>query len=120
MQVQGEDFTKTVAPTAKMVIVRYLLTVVVSQGWQLHQMDVHNAFLHGDLHKEIYMKPPPDFCPPKPYLVYKLKKSLYGLRQVPLASALSAYSFHQSPLDHFLFVYHKHGLFLALSILWMT
>lgn len=44
-----------------MVIVRTFLTVVVAKGWQLHQMDVHNAFLHRDLEEEVYMKLPPSF-----------------------------------------------------------
>ena len=61
IQVEGEDFTETFAPVAKMVTVRCLLTVAVSQGWEFHQMYVHNAFLHRNLHEEIYMNPPPAF-----------------------------------------------------------
>jgi len=63
-QVQGEDFTEIFAPVAKMVTVRCLITVEVSRGWPLHQMDVDNAFLHGDLDDKIYIKPPPGFHPP--------------------------------------------------------
>ena len=36
-------------------------------------MDVHNPFLHGDLDEDIYMKPPPEFDPASPHLVYNLK-----------------------------------------------
>ena len=108
-QIEGVDYNETFAPVARMVTVRCVLTIAISKGWELHQMDVHNAFLHGDLDEDIYMRPPPGFDPPAPNLVCKLKKSLYGLRQAPrqwyfkLAKALLAYGFKQSPLDHSLF-----------------
>jgi len=58
-QIEGEDYNETFAPVACMVTVRCILTIAVSKGWTLHQMDVHNAFLHGDLEEHIYMKPHP-------------------------------------------------------------
>jgi len=60
-QVQGEDYHETFAPVAKMVTVRTLLALAVAKGWALHQMDVYNAFLHGDLAEDIYVKVPPGF-----------------------------------------------------------
>ena len=69
-------------------------------------MDIHNAFLHGDLDEEVYMKLPPGFSPHSQGLVCRLKKSLYGLRQAPrcwfakLAHALKRYGFHQSYSDY--------------------
>ena len=48
-------------------------------------MDVKSAFLHGDLHEEIYMEQPLGFIHNDSNLVCHLKESLYGLKQAPFA-----------------------------------
>ena len=48
-------------------------------------MDVKSSFLHGNLHEEIYMKKPPGFIQHDSSLVFRLKKSLYGIKQAPRA-----------------------------------
>ncbi|MCO5599296.1 hypothetical protein L7F22_053397 [Adiantum nelumboides] len=44
-----------------MEIVRAIIAMAIAKGWILHQMDVKNAFLHGDLQEDIYMEQPPSF-----------------------------------------------------------
>ncbi|RVW32960.1 Retrovirus-related Pol polyprotein from transposon RE1 [Vitis vinifera] len=59
----GVNYEETFAPMAKMITVCTILALAASSDWPLHQMDVKNAFLHGDLKKCIYMKPPPGLFP---------------------------------------------------------
>ena len=67
-----------------MATVCTIIGVAASKGWMLHQMDVKNAFLHGDLQEEVYMEQPQGFEDVnQPSYVCKLKKALYGLKQAP-------------------------------------
>lgn len=105
-----------------MVSVRIFLQVAVARNWELHQMDVHNAFLHGDLTKEVYMKLPPGFCAESSTRVCRLRKSLYGLKQAPrclfanLTEALTSYGFTQSWSDYSLFSFIRDGVQLCILV----
>ena len=55
-QVHGLDYDETFAPIAKMDSIRLALSIAASGRWEVHQMDMKNAFLHGDLSHEIYME----------------------------------------------------------------
>nr|GEY18059.1 putative reverse transcriptase, RNA-dependent DNA polymerase [Tanacetum cinerariifolium] len=94
-----------------------------NKRWPLHQFDVTNAFLHGELKKEVYMDPPPEFVESSnPREVCRLKKSLYGLKQSPRAwfgrftLAMRKYGFKQSNSDHTLFLKWKGKLVTCLII----
>ena len=85
-QTYGLDYQETFAPVAKLNTVRVLLSLVVNLDWNLHQLDIKNAFLNGDLEEEVYMEIPPSLKKPSDgNLVCKLNKSLYGLKQSPRA-----------------------------------
>ena len=107
----GVDYKETFAPVAKMTTVRVLLSVSVNNGWFLSQMDVKNAFLHGDLEEEVFMKLPPGHSlSSTPNLVCKLHKSIYGLKQSPrawhakLSGALDTLGFSKSSADSSLYI----------------
>lgn len=56
----GVHFNETLSPIEKMTTIHCLLAVAAHHHWSINQLDVNNAFLHGDLHKEFFMKVPKD------------------------------------------------------------
>lgn len=102
--------------------VRFILKVAAAKGWEVHQMDIHNAFLHGDLEEEIYMQLPPGFQTDDATKVCRLRKSLYGLKQSPrcwfakLIKALLSFGFKQSYEDYSLFSFVKDNICLHILV----
>jgi len=112
-QTYGIDYDETFAPVAKMGTVRTLISCAANFGWPLHQLDVKNAFLHGDLQEEVYMEISPGFSNEQTLgKVCKLKKSLYGLKQSPRAwfdrfrRAVCDMGYSQCNGDHTVFYRH--------------
>jgi hypothetical protein len=60
-QIHEINYDETFAPVAKLDSIMLALAIGAARGWKVHQMDVKNAFLHGDLSKEIYMEQSPRF-----------------------------------------------------------
>ncbi len=80
-QTYGIDYEETYSPVANMTTIRIIIAMAITKGWFLHQMDVKNDFLHGDLQEEIYMEQPANYVDQThPNLVCRLKKALYGLK----------------------------------------
>jgi hypothetical protein len=83
-QVHSIENDETFAPVENMDSIRLALSIMATKGWEVHQMDIKNKFLHGDLYEEIYIEHPHGFMQDSS-LVYRLKKSFYGLKQAPRA-----------------------------------
>jgi histone deacetylase 1/2 len=86
VQRPGIDFDQTFSPVVKPATIRTVLTLAASHKWPVHQLDVSNAFLHGELKETVYCQEPTGFVDElHPDYVCLLDKSLYGLRQAPRA-----------------------------------
>ncbi|KAJ4761435.1 hypothetical protein LUZ62_071810 [Rhynchospora pubera] len=122
-QEHGVDFLETYSPVVRPSTIRLALSLAVVSNWEIRQLDVQNAFLHGDLNDRVYMTQPQGFVDPShPNHVCLLHKSLYGLKQAPrawfhkLSSALLSLHFIASNYDPSLFVSHHSGQTLLVLV----
>ncbi|RVW17874.1 Retrovirus-related Pol polyprotein from transposon TNT 1-94 [Vitis vinifera] len=113
-QVYGSDYGDTFSPVAKIASVRLLLSMASMCSWPLYQLDIKNAFLHGDLAEEVYMEQPLGFVAQgESGLVCRLRRSLYGLKQSPRAwfsrfsSVVQEFGMLRSTADHSVFYHHN-------------
>ena len=109
-QTYGVDYSNTFSPVAKMTSVRLFISQAATHNWDLHQLDIKNAFLHGDLQEEVYMEQPLGFVAQGEIgKVCRLRKSLYGLKQSPYAwfgkfsQAVEKFGLQKNKSDHSVF-----------------
>ncbi|KAL5741578.1 hypothetical protein ACOSP7_028310 [Xanthoceras sorbifolium] len=109
-QTYGVDYSDTFSPVAKLTSVRLFISMAATYHWPLYQLDIKNAFLHGDLQEEVYMEQPPGFVAQgESGRVCHLQKSLYGLKQSPRAwfgkfsQAVEKFGMMKSKSDHSVF-----------------
>lgn len=111
----------TFSLVVELTTIRTLFAVSTVKGWYLHQLDINNIFLHGDLKKEVYMTLPLGFKA-NGNQVYRLIKSLYGLKQASrqwhfnLIDVLKCHRFTQATSNSSLFLKYSTSSFIALLI----
>ena len=108
----------------KPVTIRLILSLALTNQWQLAQLDVIHAFLNGLLNETVYMSQPPGFQDTNSSLVCKLNRAHYGLKQAPrqwferLQTTLLQFGFVASKCDLSLFIYKtkSHTVYLLVYV----
>nr|KYP50090.1 Retrovirus-related Pol polyprotein from transposon TNT 1-94 [Cajanus cajan] len=123
-QVHGFDFHETFSPVIKPITIRIIITLALTNNWDLFQLDVNKGFLNGNLEETIYMVQPPGFKAGDKTLVCKLNKALYGLKQAPrqwfdkLKLTLTQFGFQASKCNPSLLWYkhQTHTIFILVYV----
>lgn len=105
-----------------MTTIRSLIDVVVKKGWDMFQLDVNNAYLHGDLDEELYMRISKGLMVSGDNMICKLKNSLYGLKQASrqwyskLSDFLMSMGYSISKNDYSPFIKSVNGLITIIVV----
>lgn len=109
---QIDQVENTYSPVAKMETLKILRSYCCQNEFNIEQMDVETALLDGSIMSEAYVNQPLGYSDGTEN-VYKLKKSLYGLKESPRSwyecfhSFLEELNFNRSKYDYCLYVKHK-------------
>ena len=80
VQKEGADYKEVFAPVANLKSARILLALAAKYDLELNAMDITTAYLNGELEEDLYLLPPKGVAIPDGHC-WKLKRSLYGLKQ---------------------------------------
>ena len=105
------EYKETFSPVSKKDSLRIVMALVAHYDLELHQMDMKTAYLNGDLVEEVYMDQPDGFLiKGKENLVCKLRKSIYGLKQVSrqwylkFNNTITSFHFIENTVDQYVYI----------------
>ncbi|KAL7278649.1 hypothetical protein ACG7TL_007650 [Trametes sanguinea] len=121
-QRPGFDYNETFAPTPKWASIRAILALAALEDLELESVDISSAYLNGELKEEVYMKQPEGFEEKSPDWVWRLRKSLYGLKQAgrcwheKLHEVLTKLGFDRLVCKHSVWVYLRDGVRIIIPV----
>ena len=127
-QIPGRDYNETYSPTTRFSTIRVLISYALYKNTKLKQMDIKSAYFNNDIEEEIFMQQPKGF---KNFdkqgnpLIYKLRKSIYGLKQsgrnwyLTIKNFLNQLGFTAAIQDEFLFIKKCQNAIEGLVCVWV-
>ncbi|KAJ0869659.1 putative RNA-directed DNA polymerase [Helianthus annuus] len=123
-QRAGVDYNEIFSPVVKHTSIRVILSLTAYKNFELEQLDVKTAFLHGNLEEKIYMKQPQGFeVEGHEEKVCLLLRSLYGLKQSPrqwylrFDDYIVSHGFNRSKFDSCVYIReYEQGKFVYLLL----
>jgi hypothetical protein len=112
-QRPGFDYNETFAPTPTWAALRAVMAIAALEDLELESVDISSAFLNGQLEEEVYMCQPEGFERNGSNWVWRLLKSIYGLKQSPrvwhqkLNSVLESMGFTRVLCEHSIWIYNR-------------
>ena len=106
LQSYGIDYEETFSSVARLNSIRVILSVTINNSWDIHQLNVKNAFLYSDLAKHVYMEQSLGYVAQTENNVCLLKKAIYGLKQSPrvwfnkFSNVVMHFGFTRSTVNH--------------------
>jgi hypothetical protein len=122
-QREGIDYTETFSPVSNKDSFQIVMALVAHYDLELHQMDVKTVFLNGDLQENVYMAQSEGFVMKgKEHMGYKLKKSIYGLKQasrqwyLKFDEVIKKFGFIKNQVDNYIYIKIKESMFIILVL----
>ena len=124
-QKHGIDFDRVFSAVVKASTLRLLLVLAALHDYDLHQIDIRQAYIQAKLDTDLYMQPPPGvaaYDSKGNRLVCKLRRSLYGLKQAGrewaglFSAFLANWGFTRSKIDTCLYTYRIGSTFLWAAV----
>lgn len=120
------DYFEVFAPVARYEIIRLVIVIATNRNYPLIHLNVKSTFLNGLLQEEVYVLEPPRFMKlNKEWMMYKLHKALYGMKQAPRVSNMKIDSFYKHlgfkkyEMGYNVYVYHTYegnGVLMCLYV----